>query len=115
MSADWNLFLSDLGDEAGEPKGFWRLKDAITEVEFALGSGLVNTAVITRASNAPVEARDPSRLVRRVAWVCKYCDCVYADDQVSQCDCMGATDKKPPHFIKGKIEYSQPNSELFHP
>lgn len=51
MPADWNLFLSNLGEDAGEPKGFWRLKDAVTEAEFALGAGLVNTAVITRASN----------------------------------------------------------------
>ena len=55
--------------------------------------------------------RSMKRLVRRVAWVCKYCDFVYCDDQVSQCDCLGAVGKKPPHFIKGEIKYSLPNSQ----
>lgn len=56
--------------------------------------------------------RSMKRLVRRAAFICKYCDGVYADKPVTQCDCLGATDQKPPHFIEGKIEYRLPNREL---
>jgi hypothetical protein len=34
---------------------------------------------------------------------------VYADEPVTSCDCLGHYDQKPPHFIKGKIEYSLSN------
>jgi len=43
--------------------------------------------------------------VSRDAYICRYCDGVYADEPVSQCDCMGARDNPPPHFIKGEITY----------
>lgn len=54
------------------------------------------------------------RLVRRSAFICKYCNGVYADEPVSQCDCLGYIDQKPPHFIKGKIEYRLPNDKSTH-
>lgn len=68
--------------------------------------------------NATPSKQTPSggsdhRLVRRAAFVCKYCEGVYADDPVTQCDCLGATDQDPPHFIKGKIEYRLPNKYVF--
>lgn len=49
------------------------------------------------------------RLVIRDAYICKYCDGVYADDPVTSCDCLGYYDNDPPHFIKGKIEYNLTN------
>lgn len=55
--------------------------------------------------------RSMTRLVRRVAFVCKYCDGVYADEPVTSCDCLGHLDQKPPHFIKGTIEYRLPNKK----
>jgi hypothetical protein len=55
--------------------------------------------------------RSMKRLVRRAAFICKYCDGVYADEPVTSCDCLGHYDQKPPHFIKGKIEYRLPNSQ----
>lgn len=45
--------------------------------------------------------------VRRTAWICKYCDGVYADDPVSSCDCLGADGQTPPHFVEGEIKYLQ--------
>lgn len=47
-------------------------------------------------------------LVRRSAFICKYCDGVYADEPVTSCDCLGHYDKNPPHFIKGEIKYRLP-------
>ena len=44
-------------------------------------------------------------LVKRKAFVCRYCEAVYADEPVSSCDCMGYLDQVGPHFIQGKIEY----------
>lgn len=43
--------------------------------------------------------------VHRAAWICKYCDGVYADDPVSSCDCLGADGQPPPHFVEGEIKY----------
>jgi len=56
--------------------------------------------------------RSMKRLVRRAAFICKYCDGVYADEPVTSCDCLGYLDQKPPHFIKGKIEYRLPNADV---
>lgn len=60
-------------------------------------------------SNNKRPSRCLARLVRRAAFICKYCDGVYADEPVTSCDCLGHLDQKPPHFIKGKIEYCLPN------
>jgi hypothetical protein len=66
-------------------------------------------------SNKPrVRAVDVPRIVRRDAFICKYCDGVYADEPVTSCDCLGYLDQEPPHFIKGKIEYRLPNAEAIH-
>ncbi len=46
---------------------------------------------------------------KRIAWICRYCECIYADTPVSQCDCMGAHGRAgSQHFVKGKIEYLWP-------
>jgi hypothetical protein len=60
----------------------------------------------------PTDARRHARLVRRAAFICKYCDGVYADEPVTSCDCLGYLGQKPPHFIKGKIEYRLPNANV---
>jgi hypothetical protein len=44
-------------------------------------------------------------IVTRDAWICTYCEGVYADVPVTQCDCFGHIDQNPPHFIKGEIKY----------
>ena len=58
--------------------------------------------------------------ITRKAFICKYCDYVYCDEPVSQCDCLGMYEKsedgirgkeKPtPHFIEGTISYPTPQS-----
>ena len=50
------------------------------------------------------------RLITRRAYICKYCEGVYADEPVSSCDCLGHLGGAAPHFIKGKIEYSLPKT-----
>ena len=45
-------------------------------------------------------------IIKRTAWICKYCEFVYCDEKVSRCDCLGYIGKNPPHFIKGEIKYS---------
>jgi hypothetical protein len=48
------------------------------------------------------------QLVRRDAFICKYCEGVYADEPVTQCDCMDHIGLEPPHFLKGEIRYKTP-------
>jgi uncharacterized protein YeaO (DUF488 family) len=57
MPIDWHLFTGKLGEEVKDQQDFWRLRDAVKKAEFALGSGLYDTAVITRASNADLTNR----------------------------------------------------------
>lgn len=62
-----------------------------------------------------------SRIITRKAFICKYCEFVYCDAPVNQCDCLGMYEKieggygeeKPkPHFIEGVITYPTPQSPL---
>jgi hypothetical protein len=48
---------------------------------------------------------DMTPQTERDAYICKYCDGVYADDPVTRCDCLGYINQDEPHFIKGKIIY----------
>jgi hypothetical protein len=56
-------------------------------------------------STIPENTKPSKRFVQRDAYICKYCEGVYADEPVSSCDCLEHLGKNPPHFIKGKIEY----------
>jgi len=54
-----------------------------------------------------VIASDLNAIVRRKAFICVHCDGVYADQPVSQCDCMEGTGAD---FIEGVIEYRKANT-----
>lgn len=56
---------------------------------------------IIAAQHAAPERRE------RKAYICKACEGVYADQPVSQCDCMPEVDE----FIEGKITYAAPQGE----
>ncbi len=51
--------------------------------------------------------KDHIRIVRDV-YICKFCDGIYADEPVTECDCMEAPDRSPNNFYKSKIEYTKP-------
>jgi len=50
-------------------------------------------------------AAQVSDKVTRKAYVCKHCNGIYADDPVSQCDCMEGTGQD---FYVGVLEYQTP-------
>lgn len=54
---------------------------------------------------APAAPSGEATTVRK-AFICTNCDCVYADQTVSQCDCMPERDE----FIEGAITYPAPSS-----
>ena len=46
------------------------------------------------------------KLIRRKAYVCVYCEGVYADEPVTSCDCVNG----PPSFHEGEITYFTPDA-----
>lgn len=46
---------------------------------------------------------DAPKIIKRAAFICDYCDGVYADEPVTSCDCCGG----PPKFIQGEITYEK--------
>ncbi len=55
-------------------------------------------------NNALLAAAQDGRVVQRKAYVCASCEGVYADDPVTQCDCVPDEDV----FIEGVITYAAP-------
>ena len=49
----------------------------------------------------PAAAVGSTRLVRRKAFICKACGGVYADEPVTQCDCMPEKNE----FYAGELSY----------
>lgn len=53
------------------------------------------------------ELTDGLEVIRRKIFVCIHCDGIYADNPVSQCDCLEGSGHD---FVEGIAEYKMPTS-----